>query len=78
MYWNWSENKGIQKGQGTNPLLWCVGHYCYFYEFHTFKNIINKYEIDISNEDIYYSFKTSREVRFEETHSKKIIISYLF
>lgn len=73
-----SESSGIQKGQGTNPLLWEIGHYCYFYEYHTFKKLIPEYNIDISNGDIYDSFKTSREVRFKETHSKKLIINYLF
>ena len=27
-----SESSGITTGQGTNPLLWEIGHFCYFYE----------------------------------------------
>ena len=31
-----SESSGITLGQGTNPLLWELGHICYFFEYHCF------------------------------------------
>ena len=33
-----SESSGITLGQGTNPLLWELGHICFFYEYHCFNN----------------------------------------
>ena len=72
-----SESFGITTGQGTNPLLWTLGHICYFYEFHFFKYIINNYKFYINNCDLYDSFVTDRPSRFNfKAHSKKEIFKY--
>ena len=72
-----SESSGINKGQGTNPILWEIGHFCYFFEYHCFNNILKDYQYFIDNGDLYDSFKTSREYRFKfRPHSKEKILKY--
>ena len=72
-----SESSGISKGQGTNPLLWELGHICYFYEVHCFQYILPNYTFFIDHEYIYDSFITSRDVRFEfKKHTKKVLFEY--
>ena len=72
-----SEGSGIMQGQGTNPLLWELGHLCYFYEYHCIKYFYKNYKFFIDNGDIYDSFITSREYRFKfKKHSKSKIFSY--
>ena len=44
-----SESSGITSGQGTNPLLWVLGHISYFYDYHCLKNLLNNHEIMIKN-----------------------------
>lgn len=73
-----SESSGITAGQGTNPLLWELGHICYFYEYHCFRLIEDNYKFFITNGDIYDSFLSDRNIRFNfEEHSKEKIFSYL-
>ena len=73
-----SESSGIMKGQGTNPTLWAIGHFCYFYEYHCFKYLIPNYKFVIDDGDLYDSFITSREYRFSyRPHTKKQILGYL-
>ena len=72
-----SEGSGIMQGQGTNPLLWELGHLCYFYEYHCIKYFYKNYKFFIDNGDIYDSFITSREYRFKfKEHSKSRIFNY--
>ena len=59
-----SESSGIVGGQGTNPLLWELGHFCYFYEYHCFKYLEQNYKYFTTNGEIYDSFVTSREETF--------------
>ena len=73
-----SESTGITSGQGTNPLLWEIGHFCYFYEFHCFQYLEENYKFFVSNGDIYDSFVSNRDVRFIfQEHSKEIIFNYI-
>jgi iron(II)-dependent oxidoreductase len=73
-----SESSGITTGQGTNPLLWEIGHFCYFYEYHCLKYFENNYKFFIDNGDIYDSFVTERSYRFVfREHSKEKIFDYL-
>lgn len=70
-----SENNN--NSQGTNPLLWELGHICYFYEYHFFNNLEDNYSFFISDGNLYDSFLTNRKYRFEfRPHSKKIILEY--
>ena len=72
-----SESSGISKGQGTNPLLWELGHLCYFYEVHCFQYILPDYTFFIDYGYIYDSFVTSRDVRFEfKKHDKILLFKY--
>lgn len=72
-----SESYGIVSGQGTNPLLWELGHICYFFEYHCFKNIEPNYKFYIDNGDLYDSFKTDRSYRFKfKPHSKELLFNY--
>ena len=72
-----SESSGIVEGQGTNPLLWELGHICYFYEYHAFQNILKDYKFIIDDHDLFDSFKTDRISRFEiRPYSKKFILEY--
>ena len=73
-----SESSGITSGQGTNPLLWEIGHFCYFYEYHCFRYLEDNYKFFISNGDIYDSFISDRNLRFDfQEHSKEIIFNYV-
>ena len=73
-----SESSGITSGQGTNPLLWEIGHFCYFYEYHCFKYLEDNYKFFISNGDIYDSFVSDRSLRFDfQEHSKDLIFKYV-
>ena len=73
-----SESSGIVKGQGTNPSLWAIGHYCYFYEYHFFRHVIKGYKFFVDNGDLYDSFITSREYRFSfRPHNKEKIFEYI-
>jgi gamma-glutamyl hercynylcysteine S-oxide synthase len=72
-----SESSGITLGQGTNPLLWELGHICYFFEYHCFKNIIKDYQFYITDSELYDSFITSRKYRFEnKSYSKEFLFNY--
>lgn len=72
-----SESSGITLGQGTNPLLWELGHICFFYEYHCFNNLENNYQYYIEDKELYDSFLTSREYRFNyRPYSKCYLFSY--
>jgi iron(II)-dependent oxidoreductase len=63
--------------QGTNPLLWELGHISYHYYFYCLKYLLKNNIIKISNEIIYDSFKTDRESRFEfKDNSKDYLFQY--
>lgn len=73
-----SESSGITKGQGTNPLIWEVGHFCYFFEYHCFRHIEKNYKFYIEDGDIYDSFITSREYRFKfKKYTKDFMVNYV-
>tara|TARA_B100000424_G_scaffold14638_1_gene10740 strand:+ start:1173 stop:2549 length:1377 start_codon:yes stop_codon:yes gene_type:complete len=73
-----SESSGITTGQGTNPLLWEIGHFCYFYEIHCLQYFESNYNFFIDNGHIYDSFITDRSLRFEfRQHTKEKIFEYL-
>ena len=72
-----SESSGITLGQGTNPLLWELGHICFFYEYHCFNNIENNYQYYVEDKEIYDSFLTSRNYRFNyRPYSKSYLFNY--
>jgi len=74
-------NIGIESessGQETNPLLWELGHICYFYDYHCLKNLLNNHKIVIKDGYIYDSFQTNRDVRYSfKEHSKDLLFEYL-
>lgn len=62
----------------TNPLLWEIGHFGYFYEYHYFKYIIPNYKFVLKHPDIYDSFITDKNSRFKfKENSKDYMFKYL-
>lgn len=59
----------------TNPLLWELGHICYFYEVHTFDYLLDNY--DFYYKDILFdSFQVSKQQRYKYKFEKDYIIQY--
>lgn len=64
-------------GRAINPLLWELGHVCYFYDYHCLRYLTNRKNVRITDGYIYDSFKTGQDARYNyRNHSKSLIFQY--
>ena len=73
----YEKNTNIKTSQGTNPLLWELGHISYHYDYHCLKYLLNNKNIKISHGHIYDSFKTDINTRYLfKKNSKEYLFEY--
>ena len=74
-----SESNGIRGNQGTNPMIWELGHISHFYDYHCLRYLFNRKELLIKDGYIYDSFITDREMRYlYKKNDKEKIFNYYF